>query len=160
MHLDLSIAFDKISHDILLDKLTYYGVTNASLQLLKSYLANRSQYIQIDDEISSLQTITSGIPQCSILGPLFFSIYINDIVKCTNKFNCILYADDTTINSTIDSFGQEIDTIQRNISKELQNLCKWLDSNRLRFNIAKSKFMLFHMPQKLCRNYNSNFMAR
>ena len=149
LHLDLSKAFDKISHDILLDKLTYYGVTNASLQLLKSYLANRSQYVQIDDEMSSLQTIKSGIPQGSILGPLFFSIYINDIVKCTNKFNCILYADDTTLNSTIDSFGQEIDTIQRNISKGLQNLCKWLDSNRLRLNIAKSKFMLFHMPQKI-----------
>ena len=149
LHLDLSKAFDKISHDILLDKLTYYGVTNASLQLLKSYLANRSQYVQIDDEMSSLQPIKSGIPQGSILGPLFFSIYINDIVKCTNTFNCILYADDTTLNSTIDSFGQEIDTIQQNISKELQNLCKWLDSNRLRLNIAKSKFMLFHMPQKI-----------
>ena len=60
LHLDLSKAFDKISHDILLDKLTYYGVTNASLQLLKSYLATRSQYVQIDDEMSSLQTIKSG----------------------------------------------------------------------------------------------------
>ena len=97
----------------------------------------------------NLQTIKSGIPQGSILGTLFFSIYINDIVKCTNKFNCILYADDTTLNSTIDNFGQEIDTTQRNISKELQNLGKWLDSNRLRLNIAKSKFMLFHMPQKI-----------
>ena len=58
---------------------------------------------------------------------------------------------DTTLNSAIDSFGQEIDIIQRNISKELQNLYKWLDSNRLRLNIAKSKFMLFHMPQKLCQ---------
>ena len=90
-----------------MDKLTYYGVTNASLQLLKSYLANRLQYVQIDDEMSSLQTMKSGIPQGSIVGPLFFSIYINDIVKCTDKFNCILYADDTTINSIIDSFGQE-----------------------------------------------------
>ena len=65
-------------------------------------------------------------------------------------FNCILYVDDKTLNSTIDSFGQEIDTIQRNIFKELQNLCKWLDSNRHRLNIAKSKFMFFHMPQKNC----------
>ena len=96
-----------------------------------------------------IETIQSGIPQGSILGPSFFSIYINDIVKCTNKFNCMLYADDTTLNSTVDSFDKEIDTIQRNISKELQNLCQWLDSNRLRLNIAKSKFMLFHMPQKI-----------
>ena len=121
LHLDLSKAFDNISHDILLDKLTYYGVTNASLQLLINYLANRLQYVQIDDEMSSLHTKKLGIPQGSIVGPLFFSIYINDIVKCNDKFNCILYADDTTLNSTIDSFGQEIEAIQRNISKELQN---------------------------------------
>ena len=99
--------------------------------------------------MSSLQTIKSGIPQSSIVRPLFFSIYINDIVKCTDKFNCILYADDIILNSTIDSFDQEIETIQRNISKELQNLCKWMDSNRLRLNIGKSKFMLCHMPQKM-----------
>ena len=92
--------------------------------------------------------IKSGIPQGSIVGPLIFSIYINDIVKCTDKFNCILYVDDTTLNLTIDSFGQKIETIQRNISKELQNLCNWLDSNRLRLNTRKLKFMLFHMPQK------------
>ena len=80
LHLDLSKAFHKISHDILLDKPTYIGVTNASLQLLKSYLVNRSQYVQIDDEMSSVQTIKSGISQGPILGPLFFRIYINDIV--------------------------------------------------------------------------------
>ena len=160
LHLNLPKAFDIISHVILLDKLTYNRVKNASSQFLKIYFANRSQYLQIDDEMPSLQKVKSGIPQGFIVGPLFFSIYINNIVKCTDKFNCILYADNTTLNSTIDSFEQEIDTIQRNMSKELQNLCKWLDSNRLHLNIAKSKFILFHMPQKLCQNYNSNFMGR
>ena len=148
LHLDLSKAFDSISHDILLDKLRYYGVTDGSIQLLKSYLSNRKQYVQLDDVMSSMQYIKTLLPQGSIVGPLFFSIYINDIVKCTEKFNCILYADDTTINSTIDCFGKEIHVIEQNISAELQRISKWLELNRLQLNREKSKFMLFHMPQK------------
>ena len=86
VYLDLSKAFDSISHDILLDKLRYYGVTDGSIQLLKSYLSNRKQYVPIDYVMSSMQYIQTGIPQGSIVGPLFLSIYINDIVKCTEKF--------------------------------------------------------------------------
>ena len=152
LYLDLSKAFDSISHDILLDKLRYYGVTDGSIQLLKSYLSNRKQYVQIDGVMSSMQYIQTGIPQGSIVGPLLFSIYINDIVKCTEKFNCILYADDTTLNSTIDCFGKEIHVIEQNISAELQRISKWLELNRLQLNTEKSKFMLFHMPQKSIPN--------
>ena len=152
LYLDLAKAFDCISHDILLEKLRYYGVNDISIQLLKSYLSNRKQYVQIGDVLSSMQYIKTGIPQGSIVGPLFFSIYINDIVKCTEKFNCILYADDTTLNSTIDSFGKEIHIIERNISAELQKISKWLELNRLQLNTEKSKFMLFHMPQKSIPN--------
>ena len=83
LYLDLAKAFDCISHDILLEKLRYYGVNDISIQLLKSYLSNRKQYVQIGDVLSSMQYIKTGIPQGSIVGPLFFSIYINDIVKCT-----------------------------------------------------------------------------
>ena len=120
-------AFDSISHDILLDKLRYYGVTDRSIQLLKSYLSNRKQYVQIDGVMSSMQYIQTGISQGSIVGPLFFSIYINDIVKSTKKCNCILYADDTTLNSTIDCFGKEIHVIEQHISTELQRISKWLE---------------------------------
>ena len=148
LYLDLSKAFDSISNDILLDKLRYYGVTDGSIQLLKSYLSNRKQYVQIDGLISSMQYIKTGIPQGSIVGLLLFSIYINDIVKCTEKFNCILYADDTTLNSTIDCFGKEIHVTEQNISAELQRISKWLELNRLQLNTEKPKFMLFHMPQK------------
>ena len=102
LYLDLSKAFDSIIHYILLDKLRYYGVTDGSIQLLKCYLSNRKQYVQIDGVMSSMQYIQTGIPQGSNVEPLFFSIYINDIVKCAEKFNCILYADDATLNSTID----------------------------------------------------------
>ena len=82
LHFDLSKAFDSICNDILLDKLRYYGVTDGSLQLLKSYLSDRKQYAQFDDVLSSMQYIKTVIPQGSIVGLLFFSIYINDIVKC------------------------------------------------------------------------------
>ena len=115
LHLDLSKAFDSINHDILLDKVRCYGVTDGSIQLLKSYLSNRKQYVQLDDVMSSMQYIKTGLPQGSIVGPLFLSIYINDIVKCTKKCNCNLYADDTTLNSTIDCFGKEIHVIEQNI---------------------------------------------
>ena len=94
-YIDLSKAFDNISHDILLDKLRYYGVTDGSIQVMKSYLSNRKQYVQIDGVMLSMQYVKPGIPQGSIVGLLFFSININDIVKCTEKFNCILYADET-----------------------------------------------------------------
>ena len=73
-------------------------------------------------------------------------------MKCTEKFNCILYADDTTLNSTIECFGKEIHVIEQNISAELQRISKWLELNRLQLNTEKSKFMLFHMPQKSIPN--------
>ena len=87
-----------------------------------------------------------------MVGSLFFSIYLNDIVKCIEKNNCILYADDTTLNSTIDCFGKEIHVIEQNISAELQRISKWLELNRLQLNTEKSKFVLFHMPQKSIPN--------
>ena len=83
LHFDVSKAFDSISHDMILDKLRHYGVTYGSIQLLKSYLSNRKQYVQLDDVMSSMQYIKTGIPQGSIAEPLFFIVYINDIVKCT-----------------------------------------------------------------------------
>ena len=120
--------------------------------MLKSYLSNRKQYVQIVNILSSTQYIKTGIPQGSIVGPLFFIIYINDIVKCTEKINYILYADDTTLNSTIDSFVKEIHIIEQNILAELQKISKWLELNRLQINTGKSKFMLSHMPQKSIPN--------
>ena len=147
-YIDLSKAFDSLQHDILLEKLAHYSLRNKAIALLKSYLSNRKQYVQLNDVSSSVRSISVGVPQGFILGPLLFNIFINDIVKSSTKFKFILYADDTTLNSTLDSFGQDAVEVQNTIVSELQNIFKWLDVNRLCLNVAKSKFMLFHMPQK------------
>ena len=83
--MDLSKAFDSLSHDILLNKLTYYGVKNSANDLLRSYLSNRKQYVQIDDISSSIVSINTGVPQGSILGPLLFNICINDIIMSSDS---------------------------------------------------------------------------
>ena len=97
----------------------------------------------------SIQTIKTGVSQGSIVEPLIFNIYINDIINSSRKFNFILYAEDTTLNSTLESFGRTTDEIQSSIIVELQKICKWLDLNKLSVNVTKSKFMLFHMPQRV-----------
>ena len=148
-HIDLAKAFDRLHHDILLDKLSYYGVNGTAKTLLKSYLSDRKQYVKIDKVKSSIQSITTGVPQGSIVGPLIFNIFINDIIKSSRKFNFILYADDTTLNSTVDNFGNTTDEIQSSIISELQTICKWLDLNKLCLNVNKSNFMFFHMPQRV-----------
>ena len=98
---------------------------------------------------SSIQTIKTGVPQGSIVGPLIFNVFINGIINSSRKFNFILYADDTTLNSTLESFGRTTDEIQSSIIIELQKICKWLDLNKLSLNVTKSKFMLFYMPQRV-----------
>ena len=148
--LDLSKAFDTIDHTILLHKLKYYGLEQSTLRLFESYLKNRKQYTEIEESKSEILPLTIGVPQGSILGPLLFIIYINDFSESTKKFDFIIYADDTTLSSTINSFNNEhrnVDT-QTLINDELSKIIEWLNINKLSLNKNKSKYMIFHMHKK------------
>ena len=153
VYMDLSKAFDTLDHQILLHKLSYYGFHGISLELIKSYLLNRTQYVDYDGSISDSLPITCGVPQGSILGPLFFIIYVNDLPYVTNIFKIIIYADDTTLFATLCqndlSNSPQIDLINRNLSL----IYNWLALNKLSLNIAKTKAMIFHTKQRQILNY-------
>ena len=140
--IDLSKAFDTLDHDILLYKLKFYGLTGNSINLKKCYLTNRQQYVHYDNTYSNFLKITTGVPQGSILGPLIFLIYMNDIHKSSNLFHFILFADDTTLITKNAIYNTDIS------NAELAKLSIWFKVNKLSLNISKSKFIVFRSARK------------
>ena len=125
--------------------MNYYGVRGKALQLITSYISNRKQYVVFENERSNSLDLKCGVPQGSILGPLFFIIYINDLSKASKIFDAVIYADDTALSTTLNTSDKNHET---NLNSELKLVSDWLKLNRLSLNTLKTKAMLFHTPQK------------
>ena len=142
--IDLSKAFDAINHDIMLHKLQFYGIRGIYNSWFANYLSNRKQFTEIGNSKSSHKYLTTGVPQGSILGPILFLIYINDIKNCTNKLSVLSYADDTTVYLSGPNTNEMIDIM----NTELKKLYDWLCANRLSLNIKKTNCCIFSPSSK------------
>ena len=143
---DLKKAFDTVNHKILLEKLEQLGIRGIPNKLLESYLTNRYQYVQINDSKSNMRSINCGVPQGSVLGPLLFILYINDLANCCTQGKIRIFADDTAVYfacSNITEFIQIAATI-------MKQLDKWFASNLLSLNTEKSYYCIFRTTQN-CR---------
>jgi len=143
--MDLSKAFDTINHQILIEKLNSYGFDDNALTLLESYLTNRKQCVIFDNILSDITELSTGIPQGSILGPILFIIYINDIVNCCDKLTPVTYADDTTLYFTFTNPRE----IEQQINHELKKVLEWLQINKLSLNTSKTKMMVFRKKRTI-----------
>ena len=145
--LDLQKAFDTVDHEILLRKLEALGVQNQSVDWFKSYLQERQQVVEISGTSSKPSTITCGVPQGSILGPLLFLIYVNDISSAV-KCKLLLYADDSALIVA----GNNTEEIQHSLSRELESIREWLIDNKLSLHLGKTEAILFGSKRKLNKN--------
>ena len=143
--MDLRKAFDTVNHKILLEKLQHYGVRGMAFNWFQSYLTNRKQYVKVNGALSDVLDVMCWVPQGSLLGPLLFLVFINDLPAVCKKLKFYLYADDTNIYFESDS----LDLLEKTMNKELRKVDKWLTTNRLALNVDKSHFVLFHSSSNI-----------
>ena len=136
--IDLQKAFDTVNHSLLSDKLQALGLNNVSVSWFDSYLTNRTQKVDINGTFSKPRMVPCGVPQGSILGPLLFLIYVNDMESAV-KCKLILYADDSALLVS----GKDIKVIQETLGKELCALSSWLVDNKLSLHLGKTESILF-----------------
>ena len=145
MFLDLKKAFDTVDHEILLNKLNAYGIKGTAGNWLRSYLNERNQKYFVNGHFSSNRLLQCGVPQGTILGPLLFLIYINDLPNCLIHSRARMFADDTNLTYA----SNNIHEINHNLNEDLANVSEWLSANKLTLNQTKTEFMLIGSRQRI-----------
>ena len=158
--LDLSKAFDSVCHTILLQKLRYVGVSPDSVRWFKSYLCDKTQYTRIGPAVSSLLSITHGVPQGTILSPLLFGIYLYDLPMASQASSLDSYVDDSKV---FPSFAiKDMEQATQNLEEDLSRVANWCFSHQLLINPAKTKFILLgtrKLIKKLPSEMSINFLG-
>ena len=135
---DLQKAFDTVDHEILLSKLDYYGIRRISNNWFKSYLSNHKQFVSINGYDSGLAEIKCGVPQGSVLGPLLFLLYINDLNQAIKFCKVHQFADDTNLLY----LGKSIKKLNKLVNYDLKTLLYWLNANKISLNVKKTKLVV------------------
>ena len=143
--LDLKKAFNTVDHNILLKKLQYYGIRSSCHEWFTSYLNNRTQTCQIKCSVSTSKLVKCGVPHGTILGPLLFLLYINDLPNCLYFSQPRMYADDTRLTFA----SADLNRISDCLNYDLDGVFMWLSANKLTLNLTKTQFMLVASRQKL-----------
>jgi len=146
--MDLSKAFDCLPHDLLLGKLKYYGLSDSALSLIGSYLSDRKQCVQLGTSSSSWVTVQKGVPQGSILGPLLFNVFINDIFHFVHKSSLYNYADDNTLSAMNHDFIK----VKHTIEQDGACLITFSKNNNMKANPVK----FWHESYYKCTSFNIN----
>ena len=133
--LDIKKAFDTVNHEVLLNKLNCYGVSDKELLFVSSYLQSRTQFCSINGYQSTPKKVIRGVPQGSILGPLLFIIYMNDLPAYVQDANITMYADNTSLDKAIGTSQQ----LKEELIPAFSKVCKWLEMNKLSISTVKNR---------------------
>ena len=142
--MDLQKAFDTVEYQILLGKSNHYGICGVSNDWFKSYLSNHSQYVSINGYESGLAAINCGVPQGSVLGPLLFVLYINDLNQAIKFCKVHHFANDTHLFYLSNS----IKKLNKLVNADLKRLVNWLNANKISLNVKKTEMVIFKSKQK------------